>query len=292
MDTKRIGVLAVLAASLMWAIEPIFAKLACKNATIIQTGAIRAIVGVLVATVYVLVSKKATFRIPLKQLPKLVYLGIAGAACADLLYLWALTSIPVLNAVLVAHMQPIFIIFIGYFILKEDKLTKYDYAGVLIMILAGLMVTTKTTDNLSRLKLGTTGDLVVLGSSVIWASMAIMARKYLTGLHAGVLAFHRFLIASIVLTVYLLSTSSLVLDNIHQVILGLVVGVGIILYFEGLRRIKAVQVSALELATPFFAALLAFLILGELVTPMQMMGIVLLVVGIHFLSRREKAGSS
>lgn len=57
-------------------------------------------------------------------MPKLVYIGIAGTVFADLLYFFALTKIPVINAVLIGHVQPIFIILIGFFILKEDRLKK------------------------------------------------------------------------------------------------------------------------------------------------------------------------
>lgn len=59
------------------------------------------------------------------------------------------------------------------------------------------------------------------------------------------------------------------------------------LYYEGLKRIKAAQASALELSTPFFAALLGFSILAEIVTFMQMLGIASLFVGIYFLSKKE-----
>jgi len=72
-------------------------------------------------------------------------------------------------------------------------------------------------------------------------------------------------------------------------LLGLTVGVGTILYYEGLKRIKAAQVSAIELSTPLFAALLSFLILRESVTTMQIFGIALLIVGVYFLSRKEEA---
>jgi drug/metabolite transporter (DMT)-like permease len=73
----------------------------------------------------------------------------------------------------------------------------------------------------------------------------------------------------------------------YQVMIGIVVGVGTILYVEGLKRNKAAEVSALELSTPFFAAILSFFVLGELVTQMQIVGMVLLLTGVLFLSRRE-----
>jgi drug/metabolite transporter (DMT)-like permease len=56
-----------------------------------------------------------------------------------------------------------------------------------------------------------------------------------------------------------------------------------------MKRIKAAQVSAMELSTPFFAALLGFMILGEVVTVMQISGMVLLFVGVCFLSKKEEA---
>ena len=289
MDMKKTGVLAILGASLMWAVEPIFAKLAYANSDFIQTSGIRAIVVAVIALLYVLVTNKGNLKVTKKQLPKLVYIGIAGTVFADLLYFFALTKIPVINAVLIGHMQPIFIILIGFFILKEDKLTKFDYIGILIMIIAGVIVTTKTPGNLSNMKFGTFGDIYVLLATVAWSTTAIVMRKYLRGLNAGVVTFYRYTIASAIFVAYLFLTSSLVLANIYQVLVGVVVGVGTILYYEGLKRIKAAQVSAMELSTPFFAAIFAFLILKELVTVMQISGIVLLVFGILLLSRKEEA---
>jgi len=289
MNTKKIGVIAILLASLMWALEPVFAKLAYQNSDFLQTSAIRAIVITIVAIVYVLITNKADFKIKKKEIPKIVYIAIVGTVIADLLYFFALTKISVVNAVLIGHMQPIFIVLIGYFILKEDKLTKYDYIGISIMILAGLMIMTKSFSNLSMLKLGTWGDLLVILATLGWATTAIVMRKYLRNVNAGVLTFYRFAIASIIFVIYLLCTSSLILSNFYQILVGIIVGIGTILYYHGLKRIKAAQVSALELSTPFFAALFGFLVLGERVTIMQVLGIVLLVVGVYFLSKKEKS---
>ncbi len=289
MDNKKNGVIAILAASLTWALEPIFAKLAYRNSDFLQTSAIRAIVVALTAAIYVIITNKSQFRVTKKQIPKLIYLGIVGTVIADLIFFYSLTKIPVVNAVLIGHMQLIFIILIGFFILKEDRLTKYDYIGILIMVIAGFLVATQTLSNLLMLKLGTAGDLFVLMATVAWATTAVVLRKYLKDVNAGVLTFYRFSVASIVFIVYLLFTASIVLSNVYQILVGIIVGAGTILYYEGLKRIKAAQVSALELSTPFFAALLGFLVLGEIVTSMQMFGIFLLIVGIYFLSKKEES---
>ncbi|MCD6574783.1 DMT family transporter [Candidatus Aerophobetes bacterium] len=288
MSAKRIGILATLGASVAWAFEPIFAKLSYATADFLKTSTTRAIFVTLIALIYALATNKGNLKVSRKQLPILVYLAFAGTLFADLMYLFALTRVPVINVVLIGHMQPIFIVFIGFFYLKEDKLTRFDYAGIIFMIIAGLLVTTRTLANLSMLKLGTIYDLFVLSATVAWATTGVVTRKYLRSMNAGVVTFYRFLIASIVFVAYLLSTSSLVVSNIYQILIGIVVGGGYILYYEGLKRIKAAQSSALELSTPFFATLLSFFILGETVTGMQILGIFLLFVGVCFLSAKEE----
>ena len=289
MDAKKTGILAILGASLMWSLEPIFAKLAYANSDFLQTSAIRAIVVALMALLYVFFTGRKKLKVTKNQFSKILYIAIAGTMIGDLLYFFALTKISVLNAVLLGHMQPIFIILIGFFFLKEDKLTRFDYAGIFIMIIAAVFVTTKTLENLFMIKLGTAGDIYVLLATVPWATTAIVMRKYLRELDAGVITFYRYSIASVIFIVYLSLKSSLVLPNIYQILIGVVVGVGTILYYESMKRIKAAQVSAMELSTPFFAALSGFLILGELVTVMQIAGMALLFVGVCFLSKKEEA---
>jgi len=273
----------------MWSLEPVFAKLAYTNSDYLQTSAIRAIVVVFTALLYVFLTGRKKLKITKNQLSKILYIAIAGTVIGDLLYFFALTKISVLNAVLIGHMQPIFVILMGFIFLKEDKLTRFDYIGILTMIIAALFVTTKTPENLFMIKLGTMGDIYVLLATVAWATTAIVTRKYLRELNAGVVTFYRYLIASVIFVVYLSLKSSLVLSNIYQILVGVIVGAGTILYYESMKRIKAAQVSAMELSTPFFATVFAFLILRERVTVMQISGLVLLFAGVCFLSKKEEA---
>lgn len=287
MDKKRIGVLAIVGASVMWAIEPIFAKLAYANSSVVQTSAFRAIFVTIVALAYALSTNGKNIKISKKELSVIFYIAVVGTLVADLLFYFALTRISVLNAVLIGHLQPIIIILIGYFILKDEKHSKYDYAGIFIMIFGALLVTTQTIQNLLILRIGTVGDLLVVGATVSWATTGVVARKYLKNMNCGVITFYRFLIAALFFSIYLLFKSEFHFGSINQIVIGIIVGVGYILYYEGLKRVKAAQAGALELSTPFFAAILGFLVLGELVTPMQIAGILILCIGVYLLSKKE-----
>jgi len=236
---------------------------------------------------YIIFTKKPVLKVTKKQLSLLFYIALVGTLVADFMYFVGLSQIPVINAVIIGHMQPIFIIAFGFFLLKTDALTKFDYLGISLLIISGLFVTTRTIENLFALRFGTIGDLIVLSATIAWATSAIVMKKYLTMMDAGVITFYRFFFPSLFFAAYLGFVSSLFIANIYQVYIGVIIGIGTILYYEGLKRLKAAQVSGLELSTPFFAAILAYLFLSEFMTVMQIVGILLLIVGIYFISKKE-----
>jgi drug/metabolite transporter (DMT)-like permease len=286
---KLLGVAAVLAASIMWALEPVFAKISYRTAGVLNTFAMRTIFSLLVISVYMLLTNRRQFLVKKQFLPALVALSLIATLFADLMYLYALTRVPVLNAVLIGHMQPIFIVIIGYFTLRQDRITRYDYLGIVAMIIAGILVTTGSLANLMALRLGTIGDLYVLMATIAWAVTAVIARKYLRVLPASTIAFYRFMIAGIFFVTYAGIMHGLVIHSIYQVLLGIVIGIGTILYYQGIKMIKAAQTSALELSTPFFAVFLGYVVLHEYITVVQFVGMGFLLPGIYFLAKKEPA---
>jgi uncharacterized membrane protein len=121
MDLKKAGILAILGASLMWSLEPVFAKLAYASSDYLQTSAIRAIVVVLTTLLYVFITGRRKLKVTKNQFSTILYIAIAGTLIGDLLYFFALTKISVLNAVMIGHMQPIFIICQGLFLVQKRR---------------------------------------------------------------------------------------------------------------------------------------------------------------------------
>src|SRR6056297_2025540 len=194
MDRKIVGVCIILAAAVMWAIEPVVAKLAFQQQSgVLVTSTIRAIGVSVVAFLYVLVRRPTSMKVNKSDFKVLVYIALVGTVIADGLYIYSLTMIPVVNAVLLGHMQPLVVL-----LLTHDKLNKNDYIGISLLMIAAVFVTTQTFENALSLRFGSIGDLLVLGATVAWASTAVAMRKYLRGLHAGVITLYRFGIAGIV----------------------------------------------------------------------------------------------
>lgn len=291
MNNKTKGVIVVLGASMMWAIEPILVKLSYAYTDVLSTFATRTIFCLITIAAYLLLTGR-DLRVRVKYVPKLVYVSIAATLFADLMYVYALSKVQVINAVMIGHMQPIFIVLIGFVFLKDDRITRFDYLGILFMIIAGILVTGRTLSNLAAVRIGTVGDLYVLLATISWATTAIVARRYLKELNAALIAFYRFLFGGIAFVIYVTFLKSITMNNVYQILLGAVIGIGTILYYEGIKLIKAAQVSALELSTPFYATILGFFVLKETITMIQFIGIMALFGGIYFLSRKEHMANS
>ena len=142
-------------------------------------------------------------------------------------------------------------------------------------------------EKMFSLSFGTTGDIIIFISTIAWATAAITMRKYLRTLPSGIITFHRFFIASLFFFIYFMIVQEIRL-NIYQIFVGIVVAFGTILYYEGLKRLKATHVSGIELTAPFFAALLGFIFLQENVTFIQLSGMMFLLVGMYYLSKKER----
>jgi drug/metabolite transporter (DMT)-like permease len=286
MNQKAVGVAAILIAAVMWSIELILAKFSYANSDYLHTTAIGLVFAAITSLVYIFFTK-GTLKIEKNHLPVLAVIALLATVVAETVYFYALTKTSIVNVIVLGHTQPIFIALFGYFFLKKDKLNKMDYTGMAFMIIAGVMVTTKTFQNLLSLNIGTSTDLLVIGAAVIWAVTAILARKYLHELNAGTVVFYRYTIAAFVLCSYIFITSDLKIANIYQILIGVVLGIGIIMYYESIKRIKAAQAGALELSAPFFAAVFGYLFFKESVTLMQISGMLLMFVGVYFLSKKE-----
>ena len=229
MKNKTIGIITILLASIMWSIEPIFVKLSYENSDFIQTNTIRAIFALLVAFVYIIIKRKSReMKLSKKDVAPMIYIALVATLFADFMYVYSLSIVPVVNAVIIGHLQPVFIVIFGIFILKSDKLTYFDYIGIILLILSGILVATRSLENLMSFRIGTIGDLFVLSATIAWATTAIATRKYVRHLNTGILTFYRFSIATVVLSIVLILNNKFFIANYYQVAVGIIIGIGTI----------------------------------------------------------------
>ena len=282
---KALGVLFGVAAGFMWAVETVLGKMMLSSFSFIQVTASEAFFAAITVFAYILLSGES-LKIKDASLTDILSVGLIGTVFAPLIYFFGLTLTFAVNATLIAHLQPLFVSIFGFFLLKE-KMHKHDLIGGLLIGSAVILITGRTLDNIMNFKLGNIGDLVVLLATMGWAFVAIPGKRLTKQVSSATIVGYRFLVASAVFLPLLLFMNQLVIKSIYQVLLGVTVGLGYIFYYEGLKRIKASQVALTELSSPFFASILAWVLLGECTTVIQALGASLLVAGLIILAQEN-----
>ena len=286
-SSKHIGVTCVLLASVLWGLEPVLGKNAALTAaSSIQTTTLRTLIALVVSLIYVRF-RGLSLSVSSRTLSALIFNGVSSGVIADLIYFSAVSLVPVVNSSILSHMQPLVIVLLGSVILQHEKLSKADLLGIACMIVASIAVTTRTFDNLLAFQFGAFGDFLILGAMFMWALSTIVVKRRGTVAPGAVIATYRFAVALVVFLPWLFLRGEFAFPTIPQFSLGLTTGVGLILYYEGLGRLKAAQVSSLELTATFFAAVLGYLMLGESVTAFQVAGVIGIVAGVTLLSLHE-----
>lgn len=266
----------------MWAVEAVLGKILFSSFSFVQVTASEVFFATLTAFAYVLATREHV-RLDGKDFGNVLAVGVVGTVFAPLMYFFGLSHTFAVNATLIAHLQPLFVAIFGFYFLKE-KLHRHDLFGGFLIILAAILITSRTVYNLTAFRFGNFGDLMVFFAMVSWAIVAIPGKQLTRQASSVLIVGYRFLIASIVFVPVLLYLDQLIISSIYQVLLGVLAGLGYIFYYEGLKRIKSSQVALAELSSPFFTSILAWNLLGETVTPMQMIGALLLISGLFILT--------
>jgi len=297
---RILGIIAVLGAAAIWALEPIGGRLLGQTVsfdTILFSRALGCVAfsGFFLFSRTLLVSKPSSpsITVSARQLRALFLIGFLGSFFSDLLYFIAILffKTPIVNAVLIAHLQPVFLVLFGHLIFHEGGFSPWDYLGIVAMLLSAVLVMSGSLANLLSLHFGSIGDGLVLLATVFWALSGLLAKKYLQTLPSSLITMGRFLVALPFYSLLVLVMSHTLFLSWASFALGMLIGLGYFLYYEGLKRLKTAQAAALELAAPVFATAFGYLFFQETVSPLKWIGIGLLFVGIFFFEKASRPAS-
>jgi drug/metabolite transporter (DMT)-like permease len=289
-NQQLLGVFFGIGAGAVWAIEAILGKLLFQSLSFLQVAASEAFFATLTCFLYILARRQRPKQVR-SNVKKILVLGLVGTVLAPLLYFSGLSQTLAINATLIAHLQPLFVAYFSHLFLKED-LHRYDYLAGGFVFIAVLLITGRSLENLLALQLGTIGDVMVFFAMLSWVIVAIPGKLLTRQMESIMIVLLRFMIASSIFFPTLILLNQLAFPTILQAALGAFVGFGYIIYYEGLKRIKASQLALTELSAPFFVMVLAYYFLGEATTFLQGIGMISLFLGLYLLTRNPDVNST
>ena len=236
-----------------------------------------------------------------KQLTRKQWLAIAGVsflsgAVGTILYTAALGRtlfIPFSVVVLLQQLNPIFAIVTSALLLREP-LTRRFFGLAVIAIAAGYVVTfPHLSVNFSTGTSTVIGALFAVGAAAAWGTSTAFSKYALKGTSSLHITAARFGITPLFAMMFVLlsgSTHSLGSMTLNQfkylVAITFSTGmVALLIYYFGLKRVRASRAAILELAWPASAIFVSYFWLHQNFTATQALGAVVLTGTIYLIAR-------
>lgn len=204
-----------------------------------------------------------------------------GGVALGLNWVALFTAYRMLNvslATLIYYAGPMLVLLFSPLLFRES-LTPQKIAAVAI-VAAGLFC---ITGSITSAGMSLTGLLAAVLSALFYASLIIFNKRIVKtgGMQTAALELD---VAFVVVLIYVLLTAGiphpLKADIPYLLVLGLVnTGIAYMLYFTGLQKLPGQSVALISYVDPVSALVFSALLLHETMTPLQMLGAVLIIGG-------------
>jgi drug/metabolite transporter (DMT)-like permease len=254
----------------------------------------------LVASVFlVLITVKVEGRMPKltpKTIPGVVLLGMTGVFSYNVFFFKGLNLIEAGRAAIVIANNPVFITLLSALLFGE-RLSWLKGTGVLLSVTGALVVITR--GDLAAVASGGIGkgELMIFGCVASWVAYSLIGKKVMSDLSPlSAVACSAVIGATALLPIALWeglvadAAAYRPVDWIALFYLGFFgTVVGFVWYYQGIQQIGPARASLFINFVPISAVILAFLVLGEPLTPSLASGALLVCTGVCLTNRKAKA---
>jgi drug/metabolite transporter (DMT)-like permease len=300
------GYLYILIGTTLWGVSSVVAKslfnIGLPPAELVLIRLTLATLALLI--VFLFFDRKRIF-ISLKDLPYFFILGFVGVAGMQFTYYYTISKIQVGPAVLLQYLQPVWVA-VYAFLFQKEPLTKGKTASLLLAILGCYLVVGGYEFDL--LRLNKVGILSGVTASLFFTFYTLYGEKGLKKYDSWTLILYGFGFGTIFYWILLSPLRFITagyslkmwLAFIYIAIFATLLPFGF--FLKGIERVRATRASITATWEPVVAGMTAYLVRGEVLYPLQVLGgigviaaIVLLQMGIEKkappppLEIREKA---
>jgi drug/metabolite transporter (DMT)-like permease len=287
------GYLYVLTAALLWATSGTVGKsLFAEGVTPLELAQVRSLIGSLFLIAVLAVGARDRLRIRPRDLPRFALLGGLVMALVQLAYFHAIREIEVAAAILIQYTSPVLVVVFSFLFLKE----RFTIAKLVALILAlggcflvvGGLGTALGAINLRGLLWG-------LGAAVSFAAYTLLGERTMHRYSPWTVLLYTLAFAA--LTCHALDPSFDYAGTDRNAgqwarmafvaVLGTAVPFG--LYFAGIDLIRASRASITATSEPIFAGVAAFVLLGETLGLLQILGGGLVIGAVILLQLKHEA---
>ncbi|MFZ5643774.1 MAG: DMT family transporter [Bacillota bacterium] len=281
------GFLFILMADIMWGLSATAAKyLFNRQVSPFDLVQVRLILSFVLLTAYLLIFNRSLLRINRSDIPYMIILGIFGVAIVQFTYYFTISQTNVATAVFLEYLAPVFILLYGLLAGKE-KASAVKLLALVGAILGGFLMVKGTTG--SGMAVTVPGLISGLASAISFAFYTVYGKygleKYspwtlLTwGMGVGGAVWALYNPPWITFSSY--GTYGDWLFFVYIAVFATILPFGF--FFKGLKYLSPVVAGITSTMEPVLAGILSFILLGEVLTFMQITGCALILSAVIML---------
>jgi len=281
----------VIIAATLWAVDGIALRPILFNLPVSLVVLIESLIVALLLTPFMLRTLSMLKQLSYKDWLSFFGVALLGGAIGTMSITKALFYVNYVNlsiVILIQKLQPIFALVLAALFLKEKLTFKFFvYAGTAI-IGAYFM-----TFGLSFPSVNTNDKTVIAAAfamlaAISFGSSTVLSKRALRNVSFEMGTYLRFSLTTIIMLIISFTTGSIVkvgdVSSTQLLVFFLIAfttgGTAIFLYYYGLKRITASVAAICELAFPFTAIILEYILHGNILGPIQWIGAIVLLLSI------------
>jgi drug/metabolite transporter (DMT)-like permease len=298
----KLGYTLYLLAATCWAINGTVSKVVLLEVgDPIRVSQFRGTGTAIILTIFVALTNRGAFRIKPKEALLLAGYGIIGVAMCQWFYFESISRMPITISLLIEFMAPIFVVLYARFVMHVP-VRNTVWLGLALAVV-GLALVAQVWDGFTLNKIGV---LYAMGSMTTLVFMYLLGDKASQGRDPMSLLMWAFIFASLFFAI-LRPWGSFPWDSLHAQVtpseggsevypiwpfFAFMVLIGTltpyILVINSIRHIGGPGASIMGMTEPPIASIAAWLVLGEVFVPIQMLGGAIMLVGIVVAERARE----
>jgi len=216
-------------------------------------------------------------------------LSLAGATAAPILYFKGVQQSSAVNAALLANGEVLFTALIGFGVFHESLRRRQLVEGLLIAV-GVIVVSANLQSGGVSFSQSVVGNALLVGASILWSIDNNLSRIASHRMSISMIAKFKGLVGGGIITFFLIISSSLVvpLTSLPLIATLAVIFTAMTLLSVGaFRLIGAVRAILVFSISSLLGPLFAFLVLGEGISTIQVIGGGLILSGVYLIQRSE-----
>ncbi len=285
------GYIFVLGATIFWGVSATFAKfLFTREIEPLLLVQWRITISALILLSYFLLFNRPLLRVKVKDLYMFALLGILGIAGSNFTYYFTIQQTNVATAILIQYLAPLLVLLYAA-VSKEEQITGIKVSAAVISITGCFLAI--TGKDLSLIHISKIGLITGGASAVCWAFTNVYLRHILKQYQVWTVLIYSFL-AGAVFWQFINPPWTTIQSNHSLETWGIFFGIAIVsvliphtLYFTGLRYIGASRAIITGTFEPIVAIGSSFIILSDLMAPVQLFGAAMVIGAILILQLKR-----